>query len=101
MADLLGGDLIDRNARVNIGPRRFAHPHAGEERSIGPGMVAGAIGSRRGVNVIQPAQHLHVVFQILQRLHRVVEFELRSFRFWPPRGRNRAVGEVHERHSHR
>ena len=100
MANLLGGHLIDRNARVNIGPRRFAHPHTREKRSVGPGMVACAIGSRRGVNMIQPAQHLHAVFQILQRLHRVVEFELRSFRFRPPRGRNRAIGEVHERHSH-
>ena len=100
MANLLGSHLIDRNAGVNIGPGRLAHSHAGEKRSVGPGMVAGAIGSRRGINVIQPAQHLHAVFQILQRLHRVVEFELRSFRFWPPRGRNRAIGEVHKRHSH-
>ena len=61
MANLIGGHLIDRNARVNIGPRRLANSHAGEERAVGAGMIAGAVGTRCGIDVIQAAEHLHVL----------------------------------------
>ena len=47
MADLIGRHLVDRNAGVNIGPRGLANAHAGEERAVGAGMIAGAIGPRR------------------------------------------------------
>ena len=61
MANLIGGHLIDRNAGVNIGPRRFANAHAGKERAVGAGMIAGAVGPRRRIDVVQAAEHLHVL----------------------------------------
>ncbi len=101
MTNLIGGHLIDRNAGVNIGPGRFANAHAGEERAVGAGMITGAVGAGCGIDVIQAAQHLHVLLQILQRLHRVVEFEIGPLVLRPPSRRDGAVGKVHKSHPHR
>ena len=60
MADLAGDDLVDRNARADVGGA-LLEPHAGEKRAVAARMIAGAVGPALGRLVVQAAQHLDQV----------------------------------------
>src|SRR5262249_518386 len=61
-------------------------------------VVARAVRAGRGVDVIQLAEDLQVFLDVLQRLHRAVEFEVFAFPRRPPIGWDRSVGKIDEGH---
>src|SRR5437588_1788540 len=85
--------LVDRNAGMNI-RRAFLHAHAGEESATGAGMVAGAVGARFRVSVVETAEQLNQVLASFQRLEGRAQVEPGSFLCRPPIRRNRSVREV-------
>src|SRR5262249_20832644 len=78
MADLVGDELVDRNAGMDVGAGRFAHAHTGEERAIGAGVIARAVGTGGRVYVIQAGEDLNVLLERLQRLHGLGQLEVGS-----------------------
>ena len=101
VADLAGDDLVDRDARVDVGAGGLADADAGEERAAGAGVVAGSVGAGGGVHVVETGDDLDAVFDRFQRLHRAVEGEVLALALGPPGRRDRAVGEVNEGRPHR
>ena len=68
MADPLGRHLVDRDARVDVGAGRLLDPDAGQERAAGPRMVARPVQPAVGVDLVEPAEDLDLVLDLLQRL---------------------------------
>ncbi len=60
VADLLGRHLVDGDAGFDVGPGGLAHADPGQERAAGASMVAGAIGTGRGVDVVHAAEDLQL-----------------------------------------
>jgi hypothetical protein len=98
---MLRGNLIDRRAEVYVRPGRLLRPATGEQRGVGPRMVAGAVGARGCVDVIQPADHLDLALERRQRLHRGAQLELRTVARRPPVRLVHAIRNRHERHPNR
>ena len=73
------GDLVDRDARVDIGAGGLLDPDSGEERRAGAGVVARPVLAAGGVLLVQPGDDLQLVLEPLQRLHRPVELEPLAF----------------------
>ena len=63
MADVLGRDLIDRRAQMNIGAGRLLRPAAGEQRCAGPRMIAGAVVAGRGIDVVETGDDLNLILE--------------------------------------
>ena len=63
MADLPGDELVNGNARVDIGASGFFDPHTGKKRATGPRMVSRPVRAGRGVNMIHAAEDLQLIFQ--------------------------------------
>jgi hypothetical protein len=63
LADVLGGDLIDRDAREDITPGGLFHSDTGEEGAIGTGMIAWSICTAIGIVVIESRDDLDAVLQ--------------------------------------
>ena len=101
MADLVGDDLIDGDAGVNVGAGCFLNAHAGEKSAAGPGMIARAIRTRSGVDMVHTAQDLQLILQLRQWLHCWRELEILRFAFGPPIRLDRAIREIDERHAQR
>ena len=93
MPDLARDGLVNRNPGVNV-RGAFFHPHAGQKGSVGAGVIAATIHAGRGIQMIQPADHLDLVLVRRQRLQRAAQLKIRSFRGRPPRGGNRAVRKI-------
>ena len=62
-----GDHLVDRDAGADVG-RALVQADAGEERAVAAGVVAGAVGARLGVLVVEAAEDLDHVAVRLQRL---------------------------------
>ena len=60
---LLGDDLVDRDAGVDVGPGGLLDPDAGQEGAAGPGVVAGAVAAGGGVEVVEAAEDLDLVLE--------------------------------------
>ena len=72
MPDLIGRHLVNRNARVYVRAGGFLDADAGQERATGAGVVACAVRPGRRVDMVQAAEDLQALFDVLQRLHRTV-----------------------------
>src|SRR5687768_13784436 len=68
VADRLRGELIRRNARLEIGAGRFSRLRTGEKCRRSAGMVAGPVAIRPGLVAGQPAENEHIAAMRLQRL---------------------------------
>src|SRR4051812_18193934 len=86
---------------MDIRAGSFLDAHAGEEGAAGAGMIAGAVGAGGGVYLIEAGVHLHLLAQLGQRLHRLVEDVILAFAGGPEVGGNSAVGEVNKRSAER
>ena len=98
MTDLLGDQLVHRDACVNVRPGRLLDPDSGQERTARPRMVAGTILAAGRVEVVKSADHLDLLADRRQRLHRATQLEPRPLPFRPPGFLVYAVGDV--KHSH-
>src|SRR5262245_56175820 len=98
MPDLVGRNLVDGDTRVNVRAGGFFDADAGQERATGAGVVTGAVRARRGVDVVQPAQDLQAFFDVLQWLHRAVEFKILTFTSRPPITGDRSIREIDKGH---
>ena len=58
MTDLLRSNLVDGDAGMNVRASGLFHANAGKEAAAGASMIAGAVGARRGVDLIEPAENL-------------------------------------------
>ena len=65
---MLGGDLINRDARVNVGAAGLLAMHAGEVRGSGAGMVPRAVTECFGLFMIEPRKQGKVLSEWLERL---------------------------------
>ena len=101
MADLLGRHLVDRDARVDVRAGGLLDPDAGQERAAGPRMVAGPVEAAVGIHLVQPAQDLDLLLDLLQRLQGPGELEVLPFLLGPPVTLMDAVGNVDESHPQR
>ena len=99
MPDLVRHDLIDGNAGVDVCARGFFDANACQKRSAGARMITGAVRAGSGVDVVQAAQNLDLIFHRSQRLHRAGQLKVLSFSVRPPGGLDRAVGEINESHA--
>src|SRR5437773_7402953 len=98
MPELIGGNLDNRNARVNVRAGGFFDADAGQEGATGSRVIASAIRAGRGVDMVQAAENLQAFFDVLQRLHRAVEFKIFALAGRPPIARNRSIREIDEGH---
>src|SRR3989442_10954228 len=98
MPDLIGRNLVDGNARMNVRAGGLLDADTGQERATGARVVAGAVRSGRRVDMVQAAENLQAFFDVLQRLHRAVEFKVFAFPGRPPIGRYGSVREIDEGH---
>src|SRR5438105_2601887 len=98
MPDLIGRNLVDGNARVNVRAGGFLDADSGQERATGARVVACAVRPRSGVDMVKAAEDLQVFFDVLQRLHRAVEFKVFALSGRPPIGRDGSVREIDEGH---
>ena len=73
LADLIGHDLIEGNAVLDL-DQRLLHLNAGEIRSAAAAVIARAIEQRPARVVRQVAELQHVVFERLQRLQSARQF---------------------------
>jgi hypothetical protein len=73
VADGLGGDLVDRDAAMDILPGRLASSHAGEVRRACASMVAGAVGAGRGVLMVEARDDLKLFAEWLEDLRRATQ----------------------------
>jgi hypothetical protein len=101
MADLIRRDLIDGDAGLDVRPGGLLHAHAGEEGAAGARVVARAIGTGRGIDVVHAAEHLQLVLHGSKRLHGAGQFEILAFALGPPVRLDGAVREIDERHAER
>ena len=101
MADPLRRDLVDRDARVDIGARGLLGPDAGQEGRAGPRMVARPVLPAGGVDLVQSGDDLDLALDPLQRLHGLVQVEVLPLLLGPPFRQVDPVGDVDERHADR
>ena len=92
LADLLRGDLIDGDARVNVGAVGALGVNAVEEHGRGAGVVAAVIAGSggRGHLVGQVADHHHLILERFERGQRAGKLE-RAFLGGRPVGHDAAV----------
>ena len=101
VADPLGRHLVDRDARVDVGAGRLLDPDARQEGPARPRVVARPVQAADGVEVVQPAQHLDLLLDLLERLQRPGELEVLPQPFGPPMTLMHAVGNVDIGHPQR
>ena len=82
VADPLGRHLVDRDAGVDVGAGRLPDPDARQERAARPRMVARPVQAADGIDVVQSAQDLDLVLDLLQRLQRPGELEVFARALW-------------------
>ena len=75
LAELLGRDLIGGNPQPEIGAAGLVRMHAGQERRGRARVVARAVAERPPGDLRQPAEHVDVLAERLERLHRRAELE--------------------------
>jgi hypothetical protein len=56
----LRGDLIRRDADVDVRTGRFARMDAGEKAGVRPRVITGSVAQRASIDMRQSAQYLHV-----------------------------------------
>src|SRR3989442_10156971 len=98
MPDLIGRNLVDGNARMNVRAGGFLDADAGQERATGARVVTCAVRPRSGVDMVKAAENLQAFFDVFQRLHRAVEFKVFALAGRPPIGRDGPVREIDESH---
>ena len=64
-------------------------------------MIARPVGAGGGVDLVESAQDLDMLLDLLQRLQRLVQLEVFAFLLGPPVALVHAVGNVDERHPQR
>src|SRR5262249_33717456 len=69
MTDLPGGDLIDRDARLDVGPGGLLGPDPRQEGRAGAGVVARPVLAAEGVLLIEAGDDLDLSLEPLERLH--------------------------------
>ena len=101
MADLPGGDLVDRDAQVQPGAERLPRVAAGEERGAGAGVVAGAVAPVVGGVVRQVGDDLKLVSHVGRGLKRFVQLVVAALALGQPALVVRTVGKRDEAHPQR
>ena len=102
VTNLIRDNLIDGNAGLDVGARGLLHAHTGEERAAGPRVIAGTVGTGRGVHVVHAAEHLKLVLHGRERLERRAELKVPRLRPSATRlGLDRAVREIDIGHAQR
>ena len=91
LSELLGRDLIGGDPEVEIGAAGLVRMDAGEERRGRARVVARAVAERPPVYLRQPAEHVDVLAERLERLHGRTELEVRAHRPGCPHERARAL----------
>ncbi len=77
-AEFLRRDLIGGDAEVEIGAAGLVRVDAGEERRRRARVVARAVAERPARHLRQPAEHVELLPERLERLHRRAELEVRA-----------------------
>ena len=95
-ADVLRGDLVDRDAVLDVGAGRLLRVDAGEVAGRRARVVAGAVAERVGVLVREAAQARASVAERLERLQDARELERRRRPLRRPVGHRHAVRDVGE-----
>ncbi len=90
-AERAGGDLIGRNPQAKIGAAGLVRMHAREECRGRTRVVARAVAQRTPGDLREPAEHVQMLAERLERLHRRTELEVRADRFRRPQERPRAL----------
>ena len=75
MTGLAGDELIDGDSGADVGGALF-HAHAGEERSVGARVVAGAVFAGVGVAMVKPSENLDAFAMRDERFERRAWLEL-------------------------
>src|SRR5437667_8961428 len=83
---------------MNVRAGGFLDAYARQKRATGARVVACAVRARSGVDMVQAAENLQAFFDVLQRLHRAVEFKVFVLPGRPPIGRYGSVREIDEGH---
>lgn len=78
VTDLLRGDLVHRDAEMNVRARRFLGLAAGEEGSRGPRMIPSAIPVRSGPVVTQAGDDGEIISMLFDDLERLGQLISRS-----------------------
>ena len=100
MANLVRDRLVDGNPRADI-RRALVEPHARQKNPVAARMVASAVGTGAGVEVVESTDDLQAIAQSRERLERRAELKIRSTARGPPGGGNRPVGKIHKRRAQR
>ena len=100
-ADFFSGNLVHRNAGLDIRALGLARLTAGEEGGGGPGVVAGPVAVRTGLVVRQTADDLEILLERFHRLEDVRQFIIGSDGLRRPVLHVRAVRNVNEGHAAR
>ena len=82
-------------------PAVFLDPDARQEGAARPRMVARPVQAAVGIEVVQSAQDLDLVLDLLERLQGPGELEVLSLPFGPPMTLMHAVGDVDKGHPQR
>ena len=97
----LGGDLVDRDAELDVGAGGLAGAAAGEEGGDAAGVVAGAVAAVRGVLLLEAGEDLEVLAVGFHRLEGVAQLVARGGAVGPPVFEVHAVRDVEEGHPQR
>ncbi len=101
LADLGGGDLIDRDADLDVCAAGLLGLTAGEEGGHGAGVVAGAVAVGERPLLRQPAEDREGVLELLERFEGRRQREVGPLRRGRPGRHVHAVGDVDEAHAQR
>ena len=96
LADVLGRDLVDRDAVLDVGAGGLARMHAGQVGRGGTGMVAGTVAERGAVPMPEAREDQRVLAERLERLHHPRVLEPGAGRRRGPLIHRDAVGHVRE-----
>ncbi len=101
MSDLAGHHLIDRGARINVGAGCFLNANTRQKCTARSRVIAATIRARVGAKVLQPGNDLQLMLDFLQRLQSARKRKVPpAVPARPPGRRDRAVGDIHNGHSH-
>ena len=99
--DMLGRDLVDGHADVDVAPVGLARAGARQERRVGARVVAPAVVARLGLVEVEPSDDLELAAKRGEGLHGAPERKIRALPRRPPVFLVRAIGKIHERHPQR
>ena len=101
VADLIGRELIRRDARANPGAARLDRVAAGEPGRRRPGVVAAAVAERERVRLSQAGEDVELGLVWRERLHDGREREVLAFGSGRPQPHVHAVRDEEKRHPNR